>query len=326
MAFKYHYGVSANNSTSNIALSAILRGGVVADEYLIADLALNSGFTRSGDAKWVRDANGNLVRVDADTVAYDYSTGQRAALIEPLELTRISTQPVASVAGWVSGTSALSDYSEGGLTGLLVESTGAAWHRAGTPARPYESGKIYSEKFQYFEPLTGSSGRGRMEIYVASGAIIMSVFGSVGAFTSVGETGSVIHSVSNNVVGVVDGHTIYEIEVVWEITEPGGPWVGLVGLGPDSATTGEGIVVRYAQTVELPNASARAGSWMLDSPTTTYTRPADTLTGDHDAGTYDVFYDVGAGEVALTDVALGAGEVPAEIAGHIESLLQLSSG
>lgn len=221
------------------------------------------------------NSSGILETLGNNAARFDWTTGRRALLNEATA-TNLATNSTASIANWVNNTASLTartDNALGVFPGVAVASTGAIFHRLGVPSIVYATGTTYTATFFYSG---GTSGRSKTVLF-QTGAGDLQVSGVIGSLAKVVEINGTIISVAN----VSYPNNIWAVQVTFQVTLA---TTATHGVGPDTATAGQDVIV-YGGQIEV---GAAATSYIATSGGSA-TRAAETVTIPSLAlATYDI--------------------------------------
>lgn len=254
------------------------------------------GFThqRSGSAGYVT-RTGRYALAPADTLRLDHRYGQPGVLLEGAGTNLLSHAIVDASAGWHASGATATDAGQPQPDlgrGVLVASGGATWHRLLHSARPaIQAGQRIS--FSVLLAL-GSSGRVRVVFRDNALGTEFSL-----AFDGMGIETFTPGQFADLAVGPADEHGQLWLTGGFVPADDG---TLNFGIGPDTVTPGEDVLLRAAQLEQAP-----APSSLIPSAGSPLSRGADQV----DWGVADGLYDVELTRVDGTVTTLAAQSVTA---------------
>lgn len=149
---------------------------------------------------------------------------------------------------WALQSAATAEDAVGDFLGFSsAERVTSGGNAAGRPtsevAGGFASGAVYAIRALY---VAGTSGRARLQARNVSGALDSTLAGPVGSLAA----GASNAGTWSNIVNINHGGGIYEIQAIFTATSTGAS--ATLGIGPDTATAGQDVIVIAGQIVQRP--------------------------------------------------------------------------
>jgi len=240
--------------------------------------------SRASEGSYVT-ASGDIATAPIDTARFthDLITGApRGLLIEPAR-TNIISSADAQIPPWAASGATAANLALGALgvfNGCEVTSGGATWHRLNNNLGTLAS-STYAICFYY---RAGTSGECRVVLRDGPSTLESRLEGAAGALAISNQAAGTLSDVTETLLS--DGLT-YQVRALFT---PSAASTYSIGLGPNSTTAGETVILLGAQ-IELGATTTN----LIQSTTGATTRAADTVGIYGISGTYDVDITYGDG-------------------------------